>query len=96
MGESRKSIVPPAIRRFLIVDFIDTSFTLNVRQLPIIFCAKSTRKFFIVFLCELCAFARDLYGSDLPGLGVQSFSLKDVCISIIRVSGPDFRRICHR
>jgi len=32
-------------------------------------CVKNIRNFFIVFLCELCAFARDFFGSGLCGLG---------------------------
>ena len=42
-----------------------------VRQLPIKSCAKNTRHFFIVFLCELCVFARDFFGSGLSGLGIK-------------------------
>jgi len=32
------------------------------------------QNFFIVFLCELCAFARDLFGSGLSGLGVSKIT----------------------
>lgn len=60
----------------------------NVRQFPIKSYAnlpeadKEHKKFFIVFLCELCAFARDLFGSGFARLGIvrSRFSCKPDCV----------------
>ncbi len=38
-----------------------------------------SKYFFIVFLCELCVFARDFFGSGLSGLGLHRKFYDDFC-----------------